>query len=264
MLTKRHLEPERMDDPAVDPAELDRALTFLRSLNRRLGGVSGALTPLKRWTAAWPREAEIRILDIATGAADIPLAIAAWAQRTGRGGRVRITAIDLHETTLAIAQRHVGRHPDIELLRTDARRLMEQFEPDSFDFVHAGLFLHHLPDIEAVTVLRIMDRLGRHGLIWNDLVRSPLSKLAVRLLSFAPWIPRIARHDALVSVRAGFTRAEALDLAQRAGWGTCGGGWGNLRYSRRFLYRFLLTSEKRNSIAQKPRDGRADRRSKHE
>jgi hypothetical protein len=249
--TARTIQPERMDDPAVDPDELARALAFLRWVNGPLGGgAAAAIAHLRRWTEHWPCDEVIRLLDLGTGAADIPLAIAAWASRQSPPLRVRITAVDRHETTLAIARGLVGDNPDIELVSADALRLMDRFDPDSFHFAHAGLFLHHLQDIEVVTVLRIMDRMATHGLIWNDLIRSPLARSLVRLVTaFARMpgigrVPDIARHDARVSVEAGFTRHEAVDLARRAGWLTCGGGE-TIQYSQRRLYRFTLSCRKR-------------------
>jgi hypothetical protein len=49
--------------------------------------------------------------------------------------------------------------------------------------------------------------------------------------------PEIVRHDAVVSVRAGFTRREAMDLARRVGIGYA-------RYSTVLLHRFTLAGEK--------------------
>jgi hypothetical protein len=111
------------------------------------------------------------------------------------------------------------------------------FSADSFEYAHAGMFLHHLADLEVMTVLRIMDRLATRGLIWNDLIRGWIGRLGVRLITRGRGIPDMVRHDAIVSVDAGFTRPEAIDLAQRA-------GWRRLRYRRHLLHRFTLVSEK--------------------
>lgn len=233
VLTARRRVDELMDDPGVDREELAQALAFIRRVNRRLGGVSAALGHLDRWSAQWQRDGEIRILDVGTGSADIPLAIARWARR--RGHRVHITGVDLHETTIELARRHVAGEQAVELICADALGLMDRFEPGSFDYVHAGMFIHHLDDIPAVTALRIMDRLAARGVIWNDLVRGWIGRAGVRLLTIGA--TPIVRHDALVSFDAGFTRAEAMDLALRAG--LC-----EPRYRRHLGYRFTLVTEK--------------------
>ncbi len=97
------------------------------------------------------------------------------------------------------------------------------------------MFLHHLSDIEVMTVLRIMDRLTMRGMIWNDLVRGPIEKLAVRLLTLRA--PAMVKHDGLVSVAAGFTRREVLELVKRV-------GLEKPKYRRHVFGRFTLVSEK--------------------
>jgi Methyltransferase domain len=232
-LTRRCRRAELMDDPGVERGQLDRSLRFIRGVNRRLGGTGAALGHLRRWSAGWPADRTVTILDVGTGSADIPLAIARWARQAGRD--VRITAVDAHPTTLALARELVGDRPEIELVEADARRLMDRYAPGEFDYAHAGMFLHHLEDIEVLTVLRIMDRLTTRGLIWNDLLRGPVWKVLVRLLAAAG--PRIVRHDAIASVEAGFTRPEVLDIAQRV-------GLARPQYHRHLFGRFTLTSDK--------------------
>ena len=238
MFTGRRHEPELMDDPAVDRGGLDRSLRFIRAVNRRLGGTRAALGHLRRWMVDRPSGEVVRILDVGTGSADIPLAIVRWARDRGR--RVSVTAIDAHPTTLELAREHVGGIPDIELVCADARRLMDRFQPGDFDYAHAGMFLHHLDDIEVMTVLRVMDRLTTRGLIWNDLLRGPVEAVAVRLLTLGA--PAMARHDGIVSVAAGFQRREALDLATRV-------GLPNVRYRRHFFGRFTLVSTKQRNTS---------------
>lgn len=234
---RRKLTPELMDDPEVDRAELDRSLGYIRAVNRRLGGVSALLRHLRRWSARWPPGASVTLLDVATGSADLPVAAVRWADDAGLD--LRVTGVDLHETTLALAREHVeaaGAADRIELVRGDARRLTDAFEPGSFDYVHAGLFLHHLPDVEVLTVLRIMERLASKGLVWNDLMRSRVGRAAIGVLTIGR--PEMVRHDARVSVEAGFSRREVMDCRRRLGLDWC-------QYERNvFTHRFTLAGEK--------------------
>ncbi len=230
---QRTLTPELMDDPHVPPDQLALSLRFIRAVNRALGGTSALLRHLKAWSVNWPRNEPITLLDIATGSADLPLAAYRWARR--RGYELRITAIDKHAETLSLAGKHIGNAP-IRLLNADALTLDRTFQPNSFDYVHAGLFLHHLKDDEIITVLRHMHTLASRGIIWNDLVRSPAARRVIRLLTTG--MPHIVQHDARVSVDAGFTREEAEALTSRAGITYAAYSW------RPLTHRFTIAGEK--------------------
>lgn len=214
MAFPRKLVGELMDRPDADPVELDQALRYIRFVNRRLGGSEGLIRHLRAWRADLPRNRPITMLDIGTGTADIPIAVHEWA--AGHSLRFETTAIDLHETTLRFAQAHVGDRPDIKVVRANALMLDRQFEARTFDIVHMGMFLHHLPQSEVLIVLRHAHRLARFGVVWNDLLRSRASAIVLRamLIGQTPMV----RHDATVSVAAGFTHEESLGLARAAGW----------------------------------------------
>jgi hypothetical protein len=231
-----------MDDPGVPPAELGRALAYIRGVNRRLGGVDALVRHLRSWSGAWRAGETITMLDVATGSADLPIAARRWAAT--HGFTLAITAIDRHEETLRFAREHMAKVEEeetrtqdlglkpgapkasnglarvsagtspIELRRVDALELDAIFPPASFDYVHAGLFLHHLNDANATRVLASMWRLARRGIVWNDLVRSRAGHAFIRAATIGQ--PRMVRHDAAVSVLAGFSRREALALAHRA------------------------------------------------
>lgn len=231
-ITARRLSHEHMDNPDASREQLDEALRFIRIVNRRLGGTAAALDQFKRWSRDWDASATIRILDIGTGSADIPLAIAQWAESCGH--RVQITAVDLHPVTLELARHHIGVRAEIQLLQADALRLLDQFAPASFDYVHAGMFLHHLNDVQVLTMLAIMNRLANRGVIWNDLIRGWIGRAGVRLATLCA--PVHVKHDGLVSVDAGFTKPEALELARRADWRAP-------RLRRHVLHRFTVVSD---------------------
>ena len=249
---RRVRTPEIMDDPSVPREDLALSLRYIRAVNRRLSGVAALLDHLRTLARdphfAWPADRPLTLLDIATGSADLPIAALRWARSAGLP--LRITGVDLHPTTLELAREHIAEqdraHPpavgepslagSIELRQADALRLMDEFKPGSFDVVHAGLFLHHLSELEILTVLRIMDRLATRAVVWNDLVRSRVGYGAIHLLTLG--MPRIVRHDATVSVRAGFTKREALDLARRAGWTDPRHRWSL------FTHRFTILSTK--------------------
>ncbi len=222
---RRERVPEMMDDPAASRPELERSLEFIRGVNRRLGGTAALLDELSRWKDRLSRSELVRIVDVGTGSADIPVAAVRWGEQ--HGVPVRVTAVDNHPTTLALAREHVEREgvrvldseedgPGVELVDADAAALVDRLGVRSFDVAHAGMFVHHLDEVRALTVLRVMDRLATRGLVFNDLWRSRLAQLGVWVMTLRS--NEMVKHDARWSVRAGFTPREGLDLAKRAGW----------------------------------------------
>ncbi len=209
----RAVLPEFVDDQSVGRDDLNYIMSYLRGINRRLGGVHALLSHLRRWSVGWKRGTPVTLLDVATGTADLPVQARKWAESGGFD--LRITGVDVSAAMLELARAHVVGTRGIELVQCDARSLLDRFGPASFDYVHTGLFLHHLQDEGVVDVLRAMKALARRGLVWNDLIRTRRG-LAVTWL-FTLGRRRVLRHDACASIRAGFTADEVRTLCDRAG-----------------------------------------------
>jgi SAM-dependent methyltransferase len=217
-LTRRVITAEHMDSPTVSESDQRATLLAIRQVNRWLGGTGQVLGALRPWLRTMPRGSTLRVLDLGTGSADIPIALARWSVQAGLA--VQIIGLDLHPLTLALAREQIDREPApvrqrIELVQADA--LKPPFARQSFDFVISSMFLHHLPDIEVLTALKIMDDLSRRGLVWNDLLRNRWSLTWAHLLTLGR--PATVRHDATVSVRAGFTRREVREICDRMSFG---------------------------------------------
>ena len=204
---------ERMDEPGQDPAELGRSLADLRAVNRWLGGYRVVLHHLGRLAARHPRPA-YRVLDVATGSADIPLQVAAWAR--ARGVRMEIVATDLHATTLEFARRHAAGEADVRVEAADALDL--PYPDGAFDFALCSTALHHFDARgQLLRVLGEMDRVARIGGIVNDLRRSRPALIGANLLAATFWRTHpVTRHDGPLSVRRAFTPAELDELARAA------------------------------------------------
>jgi SAM-dependent methyltransferase len=228
---------EWMDEPDVDPVELADSLTFIRRVNTFLRYTRATLSYLERFSRSWKTGETIRIVDFATGSADVPLAIVDWARR--RGFDVRVVGIDLHEATCRTAREATRHEPNIQILRADA--LDPPFGPGSFDYATTSMFLHHLADEQAVRVLEVMGHVARRGIIAADLLRHPRAYIAIRLLTIGA--NAMVRHDACVSVAQAFTLKEMRVLAERAGVGFA-------KLHRHFGYRFVLAGEKMGSGAE--------------
>lgn len=211
---RRTNETELLDREAesVPAEELAGNLRDIRRANRYFGGTRAVL----RAIAPLPVEVgaeTLRVLDLATGSADIPVAIVHEARR--RGARVHVLATDLQPSVLAVAR--AAEQPGvIEIQQADARAL--PYADGAFDIVLLSLALHHFAPEDAARVLSEMRRVGRGLLVVNDLERSRAGYAGAWLVGHALTRNRLTRHDAPLSVRRAYTRAEALALARQAGW----------------------------------------------
>jgi len=221
-----------MDDPATPFEDVAAALRDLERINvvlRVRSALARHLFPRIERLGRSP----VRILDVATGAADIPRAIAAWAR--GRGRRVEIVALDLGWSVLQYARRTIEGYPEIVLVRADARRL--PFPRDAFDFVIATEFLHHLEDEEILPFLQRLAELAREAFLINDLRRHPVAYYGFRAFSRLFLRSRLVRHDGPISILRGFTVREGEALRRRLGLRA-------FSLHRHFPYRLVLIGER--------------------
>lgn len=204
---------ELLDASSHDPAELAANFRDIRRVNRLLGGTATILRHLPTLLGHVPKDQPVAVLDLATGAADIPLAIHRWAARRGRP--VAIVASDASDEVLAVAKSEIAGVPGIALARYDARAVPL---PDrSVDIVLCSMSLHHFAPDDAVRVLHEMDRLARIGFILNDLRRGRLGYLAAWVAAHLTTRNRLTRNDAPLSVLRAWTPAELDELLDRAG-----------------------------------------------
>ncbi len=207
--------PEMVDLPDADPTLLREEMHNLRKINRRFGGIS----PVRREIAALASGVDpsrpVTILDLATGSADIPVALIEYFRSTGRP--VTITAVDRNEVALEEASRHAAGSPGITFVRGN---ILELGYPDgAFDIVLCSLALHHFGNADAVTIIREMKRLARAGFVLADLRRSYAALCGAWLYTRLTTRNIMTLTDAIASVRAAFTEAELRDLLLRAGVG---------------------------------------------
>ncbi len=204
---------ELLDGPLDDPAALRGNLRDLERANRWLGGASLSARAI---AALAGDRGTLTILDVGTGAADIPAALLARAARDGR--HLRVTGVDSRPEVLSAAvvrQPRLGMTQGLELHVGDGRSL--SFPDRSFDIVHASLLLHHLEPTAAVVLLREMSRVARRGIVVNDLIRGRLAWMGAWLLSHLATGNRYTRRDAPLSVRRAYTVAELTSLIAAAG-----------------------------------------------
>ncbi len=203
---------ELMDHPDASPAEMSRSLRDIARLNL-IGATRSILQHVAPFFARLRAGETLRVLDVGTGAADIPLALARWARRHGH--RVRIVALDVHPAVLAYAERAVAGTPEVHVVAGNA--LEAPIRTGAIDVAICSLVLHHLPEEGVAALLRRLADLVRLGFVVSDFRRERLAWAAVWLATRAVSSNRMTRHDGPLSVRRAYTPAELARLAMRAG-----------------------------------------------
>jgi len=213
MLTpKRIYEEEMLDAGEGTDDDVAESLSDLRRINRFLGGKKVVLDALSSCLEAGSA-GEVSLLDVGTGSADIPIAIA--EQLKLRGLKPFIAGVDLSERHLRISRLKLGVGSEIHLVRADSLQL--PFSARSFDFVTASLFLHHFRDDDVVRLLADFGRIARRAVIVNDLVRNLIPYYFTRVAFPLLGTSFLTQNDGPVSVLRAFTAGEMNDLADRAG-----------------------------------------------
>lgn len=209
---RRRRQPEIMDEPDLDPRRHGHALRSLERINLWSGTARSlwlALGTLRERTPTRP----LRILDVATGAGDVPVRL--WQRARRAGLAFDIQGCDRSPQALAHArQRAEEKGAAVGFFACDA---LHDALPGGYDVVMSSLFLHHLDEEPATDLLRRMAEAAGRLVLVNDLVRSrsglALAYLGTRLLSTSP----VVHYDGPRSVEGAYTVEEVVHLAGQAG-----------------------------------------------
>ena len=208
----RNLRDELLDLDEASYEEVQDSLQDVATVNRYLSGYRVLLQHMEPILKSHKANRPFRVMDAATGSADQPVELVKLARRIGIP--IHITAIDINAKMLKLAQVEVACYPEIQLLQCDILSL--PFRENAFDLVVNSLSLHHFSWDKAVTILRTIYKVGRLGIVVNDLHRSRVAHVVIFILTRIFTRNRLTRYDAPVSVMNAFTPKEFCKLAQQA------------------------------------------------
>jgi SAM-dependent methyltransferase len=220
-----------MDDPALPAAEHSRALRGLRRINRWSGAASFMWKAI-RSILPLGDSGPIRILDVACGSGDLTVAMARRAHRDG----INVAWFGCDISPFAVQQAGAAASAAEVCSTCFVHDAVRDPLPDRYDFVTSALFLHHLDEDDAVTLMRRLSAAASRSVLIDDLERSyrgyALAWAACRVLTRSP----VVRFDGPASVAGAYTVAEAIRLAERANLDA-------VRVTRHWPCRFLLRAD---------------------
>ena len=227
---QRSRRPELMDQPGLEAAEHERALRGLGRINTLSRVRSILWPPIERLARLKGGDGPLRVLDLATGGGDTPIALAQRA--AARELHLDIAGCDISPQAVQYARSQAtARGVHVSFFVLDALR--QELSSD-YDVLCCSLFLHHLSETDAATLLTRMAAAAQRLVLVDDLVRSRwgyvLALAGCHVLSRS----RVVHFDGPTSVAAAYTPGEVLSLAERA-------GLRGANLTRHWPERFLMT-----------------------
>jgi SAM-dependent methyltransferase len=208
LLAPAPIGTELLDDPAADAARVRESLGNIARANWWFGGVAAVRLGLARALEGVPAGSAFTLLDVGTGAGDLPRAAVAWA--AARGIRIDALGIERHPAAARLARRN-----GLATLLADGGAL--PLADRSVDLVLLSQVAHHFTEADIVRLFRECGRVARRAVIVADLRRSRLAALGWPL---AGWVFRFDQdtvRDGVVSLERGFSTASLERLLVRAG-----------------------------------------------
>jgi hypothetical protein len=215
---------ELLDDPAADPDTVVQSLRNVARANRWFGGAAAVRHGLGRLLRDVSPPRPLMLLDLGTGAGDLPGQAVRWARR--RGYSLRPVGLELSRAAAAMA--HRAGIP-CAVACAGAPPVREK----TVDIVLVSQLAHHLTEESTVRLIRTCDALARVGVVIADLRRGRMAPLAFWVGARAMGFDPVTIADGLTSIRRGYTPRELRALLGKAGV--------SARVARRAGYRLVAT-----------------------
>lgn len=222
MFLKRSYEKEIIDDFSITDERLDRALNELKVINFFLGGNSVSRAGFRALGKFNPDKRFVKILDIGSGGSDL------FSRMQLNGKSADAVSADINIQACRFNKKN---NPKAKVVCCDARML--PFRQNSFDVIHASLFLHHFNESDISLILRESLSAVRYGIIINDLRRSVLALAGIKILTQIFSKSRMVKNDGPLSVKRGFIKKELQSIF--AGLNNC-----RISIKRKWAFRWLV------------------------
>ncbi len=198
---QRSTELERLDTGDFTPAEYAKWQREMRVIHRVFGEMRALRNSLVR-DVVDSGQRNVSVLDVGAGSGELLKSL------TGHLNNPFLVGVELNREA-AISIREAG----MNSLQADAMNL--PFGDDSFDYAFCSLFLHHLDDGPAVTMLGEMSRVVRKKIFVIDLNRSPVAYYFYKIVG-GMFLQPFSLEDGALSILRSRPPDELEALAKRA------------------------------------------------
>ena len=230
---KRSYKLERLDTGDYTREEYELWLKEAKWINRWLGDLRALKLSLRDELADDGRH-PISVLDVGAGSGEL---LKAAGETIGLRGSFLVGAELNGEAANSMAKRKA----EFGVIAVQCDALQLPFADGSFDFVISSLFLHHLADQQALTLVEEMSRVARKRFFIIDLHRHPVAYYLYK--TFGPLLlQRFTVEDGSLSIQRSFKPDELSRLAKTA-------GITDAVVQRRFPFRLVLSGSLNNKAA---------------
>lgn len=223
MFLKKYSGSELMDDFSIQDERVDLALRELRIINYFLGGNSGSKRGVSKIISNLPND-KIYLLDAGSGSSDV------LDDLKKKYKSIQVISLDRNKRVCSFIKKNNNFKPIV--VCGDVFQL--PFKDKSIDIIHTSLFLHHFDRSSLNSILKKFNDAAKHGLVINDLQRSLLAFLGIKILTILFSRSELVKSDAPVSVRKGFIKSELINLLKRL-------HYSNYEIERKWAFRWLIT-----------------------
>lgn len=206
-----------MDDFSIVDERIDAALKELEVINKYLGGNNISRTGIKKLLS---RTNNLRILDLGGGSSDNFNYL--------KSKPVKIFNIDLNPRACVFAKKNKKM---LDVVCADA--LCLPLKPRKIEIAHASLFLHHFTESEIINLLNSIKQICTAGIVINDLRRSVLAFLGIKILTALFSKSEMVKNDGPLSVKRGFLKYELESILNKC-------GFAKYEIHRKWAFRWLV------------------------
>ena len=228
-LSERSRRLELLDTGDYTQAEYAKLQTEMRFINRLLGDARALSLSLGSQLQNCGG-AGISILDVGAGSGEL--------LKTAKGSIGGKAAFLVGAELNTNAAKSINlRRGEFGVIAVQCDALKLPFADDSFDFTVSSLFLHHLDEEQAVTLMREMNRVAKKRFFIIDLHRPAAAYHLYRTFGRLLFLQRFTIEDGALSILGSFRPAELRQLALQA-------GIRDAEVKRRAAFRLVLSGSK--------------------